>query len=133
MSRIIQSGIFGEYIFSDHIVNTYLNIVNLVSSYLIICNYIETCMQHLPFTLMVYFLLTRQESLYNITVVVEDLLIILRERLPVVVAYLPCKAPEVWVQNSVSTPLDAPTVMRSRPFRVTGEAKVECNGTVATR
>ncbi|XP_063886174.1 polycystin-1-like protein 2 isoform X1 [Scylla paramamosain] len=73
------------------------------------------------------------ESLYNVSVVVEDLLITLRQRLPVVVAYLPCNAPVVWLPNGVSSPLEAPIVMRSRPFRVTAGATVECNGTVATK
>ena len=67
------------------------------------------------------------------SVVVEDLLIILRQRLPVVVADIPCKAPLVWIPNGVSSTLEAPTFMRSKKFRVTADAEVECNGTVATR
>lgn len=71
--------------------------------------------------------------MYNVSVLMQDMLITLRQQLPVVVAYLPCKAPLVWIPEGVASPVDAKTVMRSRQFRVTADAKVECNGTVATR
>ncbi|XP_037780942.1 polycystic kidney disease protein 1-like 1 [Penaeus monodon] len=73
-----------------------------------------------------------QENIYNVSVIVVDFLISLRTLLPVVVAWLPCNPPVVWLPDN-ATLQQATTVWRSRAFRVDSEAIIVCNGSVASR
>lgn len=62
-----------------------------------------------------------------------DIMTSLQALLPVVVAFLPCKAPIVWIPDNTTLPLIAPKVWRSRSFTLESDAVVECNGTVASK
>ncbi|KAK4290629.1 hypothetical protein Pmani_036484 [Petrolisthes manimaculis] len=74
-----------------------------------------------------------EENLYNVTVMAVDLLTSLRTLLPVVVGFIPCKAPVVWIPKNTTVPLLAPKIWRSMSFTVESDAIVECNGTIASR